>query len=76
MAKIEIKETWITVYFEASDRKGNSAQVELNYNHSTKSFTLCTSPQEHVSFKNDDLDIAELRVKALSAAIKYLKDKQ
>jgi len=72
------QKTWETVFFFATKNKKPKAgdtevSVELTYNHETKKFTLNTPHEESVSFKNDDLEQAELKAEAVSAAIKYLK---
>lgn len=63
--------TWETVYFEASKKGVGTVTVELIINRQLKTFDLCTAHQEMVRFKEDTIEEAKLRVKALKAAIEY-----
>lgn len=70
---VKTTKTWETVYSTATNGT-KTAVVELTINHSTLKYTIRTDYEEHVSFDKDNIEIAELKIKALRAAIKYLKD--
>jgi len=72
------QKSWETVFFKATKRKSAKAgdtevTVELNYNHITKRFTLNTPHEESVSFKDDNVEQAELKAEAVLAAVRYIK---
>lgn len=72
MTTIKQQKTWETVFFTAEE-DGKSATVELELNHSTNKWQICTSGQEMVSFEKDSIQEGELRIKALNAAVNYVK---
>lgn len=71
---VKTVKTWETIFFHAT-RKGHPEEgiVELSYNHQSSNHTLCTHHEENVSFKNDTIIMSELKLEALTVAIKYLK---
>lgn len=71
---MKIRKTWQTVFFELEDRKGNSASVELELNYEEGTFNLCTEREESVSFKSDNLESAELKLKCIKEALKFVKE--
>jgi len=72
MTTIKQQKTWETVFFTAEE-DGITATVELELNHSTEQWQICTSGQEMVSFERDSLQEGELKIKALNTAVNYVK---
>ena len=56
------------------DKKGNSVSVELELNYEEGTFNLCTEQEESVSFKYDNLESAELKLKCIKEALKFVKE--
>lgn len=70
---VDVVKTWETVYFYAQ-HNDEVEVVELSYNHKTKLFELMTAHEEGISFKQNTVQQAALKVEALNKAIEYLKD--
>ena len=73
---VKTKRKWETVFFEATKKKEKStitATVELTIDHEHKTYKLCTGHEESVSFKDDSIEMSELKIDALKSAIKYAK---
>jgi hypothetical protein len=74
---VKIVKTWETIFF-CAEKKGSDykVSVELSINHDTGKYNLCTPHQEMVSFKDDTIEMSELKLEAVTAAIKYIKSLQ
>lgn len=69
---IKITETWHTVHFE-NESKGVTVNLELNVNHSTKSYSIYSYNQEMVSFAGDTIQETKLKVQLLQSVVKWLE---
>lgn len=72
---VEVKKTWETVFFTAYSRNNKKAKavLELSLNHDTKKYNICSANEEAVSFKDDSIEVAKLKLEALKEAIKYVE---
>jgi len=70
---VKITKTWETVFFTATEGEVTEI-VELNINLDDKTYTLCTSNEESVSFENKDRKELKLLMDALKAAHKYINE--
>ena len=74
MIKTTQQKTWESVFFTAEDElNGDKVTVEVELNHATGKWHICTEGQEHVSFDQDTINEGMLRVEALSQAVHYVK---
>lgn len=70
--KSSIINTWQEIHFRT--QKGSySAEVELTVNHKLGTFDLQTIGEEAVSFKRDSLEVAKLRLEAISEALDWVE---
>lgn len=74
MTKVSViaKEKWRTILF--SVKKQEDLAIELTINMETKKFTLCSNNQEGVSFNDDTLGQAKIRLACVASALKYLEE--
>ena len=70
---VKITKTWETVFFTATEGEVREV-VELNINLDDKTYTLCTSNEESVCFKNKDRKELKLLMDALKAAHRYINE--
>lgn len=79
---VKTNKTWETVFFHAHraikkrDVSPVIATVELQYNHSTGRYTINTPNQEMVRFNDDPPEMLELKLEAVTAAVKYVRTLQ
>lgn len=69
---VEIEKTWITIFFSAKRKGYNTQTVELNFNHATKEYTICTKNEEMVSFNGDSIMVSIMKLEALKSCINYI----
>jgi len=71
---IKVYKKWTTIKSVASKPGVKTQVVDATYNHETEHIDITTIHEEGVSFKNNTLEEAELKAKAVLRAIKFIKD--
>jgi hypothetical protein len=71
--KIHVGKQHQEIHFTA-EHNDDTATVELMLNHDTGKWHVMSGREEHVSFEEDTIEEGRLRLKAIEAALKYLKD--
>jgi hypothetical protein len=72
--EIEMNMQFETVRFIAR-HKGIGVHVDLNINFLNNSFTITQRSEEGIRFDKDSVEEAEVKMLAVNAAIKYLREK-
>jgi hypothetical protein len=80
---VKVIKTWETVFFhaESGKKKKNEsapliATIELQINHATGAYNLNTPTQEMVRFRDDTPEMLDLKLEAVTAAVKYIRNIQ